>query len=45
MTVRYARVRIRVARTSLVRLDPYLSRRQSWTLYPRHGGGKVGTGR
>lgn len=41
-TVRYARTRIRVARTALVRLDPHLRQRQVWTIYPRHAGGKVG---
>lgn len=41
-TVRYARTRIRVARNALVRLDPYLARREVWTIYPRHAGGKVG---
>lgn len=51
-TIRYARVRIRHARVSLMRLDPALSWRRVWTLYghvpgsgdglTRHG--RVGTG-
>ena len=54
MTVRYARTRLRVARGSLVRLDPWLARREVWTLYrgavPRRPSarttrGKTGTGR
>lgn len=54
MTVRYARVRVRVARMGLVRLDPYLARRETWLLCrgavpgrpsARTTRGKVGTGR
>ena len=45
MTIRYARARIRVARTALVRLEPHLRHNRTWTIYPRHAGGKVGTGR
>lgn len=41
-TIRYAKVRIRVARTGLVRLDRHLATREVWTIYPRHAGGKVG---
>lgn len=32
-TVRYAQTRLRVARTCLVRLDPHLSKRETWTRY------------
>lgn len=45
MTIRYARARIKVARNTLVRLDSHLAQRRTWTIYPRHSGGKVGTGR
>lgn len=33
MTVRYATTRARVARTALVRLDPHLKWRVTWTRY------------
>lgn len=33
ITLRHARARLRVARTTLVRLDPYLTRRRVWTRY------------
>lgn len=54
MTIRYARVRLHCARLSLVRLDPWLEGRDTWTLYrgpvPRRRSarttrGKCGTGR
>lgn len=43
MTVRYATTRARVARTTLVRLDPQLKRRRHWTIYlGAHTRGHVG---
>lgn len=43
MTVRYARSRVRVARTTMTRLDSHLKRRRTWTLYlGAHGQGHVG---
>jgi hypothetical protein len=44
-TVRHARIRLRVARTALGRLEPHLLNRPIWTIYPRHAGGFAGTGR
>lgn len=45
MTVRYARAKVRRARMGLVRLDPYLSRKRTWTIYKRGVRAITGTGR
>lgn len=44
-TVGAARTRLRVARTTLVRLDPYLARHTTWKLYGPRAPYTVGTGR
>lgn len=44
VTIRYAQAKVRRARVTLVRLDPYLSRKRSWIIYRRGVRGIAGTG-